>query len=207
MQTPVMPWNQDASNFRCLDCGLVFTTEEAIETHIQKAHAQSAFLSSGSEPEMQQAALPEVDDGITVMDWMEEGTMVEPVVPEVPVYNEVPAYAPGNYRSFPPGIPASPHDFRPPGLSPQVVVEYFCKVCGEIVPRLRFCTHISSHFADIYLPRTNEPPRCIISDFVQQGSVQRRPAVRKEDCQTCAQGGPMVLKLRQTLASLAEVFS
>lgn len=208
-----MPWSQDTSNFRCLDCGLVFTTEAAIEAHIQKNHSnsKSAFPRNrpyDSDPE-EQAALPEAGEAGNVIDWMEEGGQ-EPQSAATAGYSPS---VPGGFQPRPAFYPSagnrampSPHDFRPVGLSPMVVVEYFCKVCGEIVPRLRFCVHMSGHFGDIYLPRTGEPPRCIISDFVQQGGAVHRPATRKEDCRTCAQGGPMITKLRQTLTSLAEVF-
>lgn len=155
-------------------------------------------------------------DDLVVMDWTEEGTALS--APNVPAYTAVPqSYAPSfpqvNFQQrpafFPPGPNksiASPHDFRPSGVSPMIVVEYFCKVCGEIVPRLRFCAHMSGHFSDIYLPRTGEPPRCITSDFIQQGGAPRKHPVRKDDCRTCALGGPGVVKLKQALQQLIEVF-
>jgi len=214
------PWSEDASNFRCLDCGLVFSTEEAIQAHIVASHSEQPGCDwQESQPdetwqygagpieglEDGDAQLPqEENDNLVVMDWMEEGTtLIPPTVqytqPAPQSFHPRPAY-------FSSAKSMSPHDFRPQGISPMVIVEYFCKVCGEIVPRIRFCAHISGHFRDIYLPRTNEPARCITGDFIQQGGASRRPA-KKEDCRTCSQGGAAIAQLRQTLVSLAEVFA
>lgn len=200
---------------------MVFTTEAAIEAHIQKSHTGGPpFLQprrpntwqdwqSRKEEELEVPPMPCAEtDALVVMDWMEEGTGL--TAPSVPVSTGVsqsnfqprPAFFPtGPSRSM-----SSPHDFRPTGVSPMVVVEYFCKVCGEIVPRLRFCAHISGHFTEIYLPRTGEPPRCITSDFIQQGGAPRKQPVRKDDCRTCALGGPGVVRLKQALQQLTEVF-
>lgn len=215
------PWSEDTSNFRCLDCGLVFSTEEAIQAHIAASHSEQSVPSCdwqepqsdetwqygvgpGEVPEDGETQLPlEENDNLVVMDWTEEGTVLSPPTvqyfPPPQTFHPRPAYF-SSTKSM------SPHDFRPPGISPMVIVEYFCKVCGEIVPRIRFCAHISGHFRDIYLPRTNEPARCITGDFIQQGGQSRKP-VRKEDCRTCSQGGAAIAQLRQTLVSLAEVFS
>ena len=204
---------------------MLFTTEEAIQEHIATNHSEQGFTQpsscdwqdeqpeeiwqcgeEGMEEELEaQAAGMEENDSVVVMDWTEEGTAPSQQLPAPSVqcpqtFQPRPAYFPSPKPS------ASPHDFRPAGLSPMVVVEYFCKVCGEILPRLRFCAHISGHFSDIYLPRTNEPARCITSDFIQQNESARRP-VRREDCTTCSQSCTAIAELKDTLMSLAEVFS
>jgi hypothetical protein len=218
---------------------LVFTTEAAIEAHIQKSHAGGqSFLprppawqgrpdwqfrneeedSGDEDAQMDVPPMPPAEtDNLMVMDWTEEdsvpaGSSVPPAHSSIP-QSFAPSFPPQNNFNRPAFFPTgqnkhimSPHDFRPQGISPMVIVEYFCKVCGEIVPRIRFCAHISGHFTDIYLPRTSEPPRCITGDFIQQGGVSRKQPTRKDDCRTCSQGGPGVARLRQALQQLTEIF-
>lgn len=89
--------------------------------------------------------------------------------------------------------------------SPIIGIEYYCKICGDILPRLKFCGHIANHFPDIYLQRTENPPRQISNDFIQQTGV---PLGRTNaGCRSCTVSNSLIQKMKQTLEGLSLGFS
>ena len=243
-------WNLDASSYRCLECGTLFTTEALIEMHIQKNHSpntpyqcphcgkvykdnwhlnrhvQSHVMPGGFEPKIMCMQCKQVfkDSSLLAKHQVDgcESEEVSEAKEAESASHSLPMLKPG---------PSTEHlvisewneEYLPKPLTPMprlqrtaviparysctniVGIEYYCKICGDILPRLKFCSHIASHFPDIYLPRTEDAPRQISNDFIHQTGV---PLGRSTaGCRSCTVSNSIMQKMKQTLEGLADGFA
>ena len=84
-------------------------------------------------------------------------------------------------------------------------LQYFCKICGDLVTRIKFCTHMELHFTYVYLLRTDESPRQVTSTFMSQTEVDSEGYELSGGCRRCARNTQPVTNVKQTLQQLKEI--
>jgi len=201
------PWQQPDA-YRCLDCGAPFNSESSLNSHSQKCHPDTLtytcpHCSLGFLDSLQLAQhLPthSAEDSNGSSHSAQSGSYVA-------------AYSRSFGKAELNALQVT--DWTEEGSStlsdcfqPIVGIEYVCRICGQILPRLAFCRHMYHHYSDIYLPRTSAAPHQITSDFIVQtgvpllGRATLPAATANGPCRVCALSEKMIRKLRDTLQAL-----
>lgn len=204
------PWQQSDS-YRCLDCGAPFNSEPSLDSHVQKCHPDTitytcphcslGFLDSlqlslhlpTHESEEVNCLEDSCNDG-------QQGSYVAAYSKSFG-YTELSALQVTDWTEE--GSNCLSESFQP-----IVGIEYICKICGQILPRLAFCRHMYQHYSEIYLPRGPGAPRQITTDFIVQTGVPLlgRAALPAADvsgpCRVCAVSEKLIYKLRDALEAL-----
>lgn len=202
------PWQQSDS-YRCLDCGAPFNSESSLNSHSEKCHPDTLTYTC---PHCSLSFLDSLQLSQHLPSHSAEGCLKEGTE-----RSQSGSYVAAYSRSFGKAELSALQvtDWTEEGTNtlsdcfqPIVGIEYVCKICGQILPRLAFCRHMYHHHSDIYLPRGSGAPRQITNDFIVQtgvpllGRATLPPATLNGPCRVCALSEKMIRKLRDVLEAL-----
>lgn len=220
------PFLLDTANYRCLECGTLFTNEAAIESHIQKFHAanfgfncphcQRSYkdnwhlnrhiithgFAEGEEPKVVCNLCGKgFRDSLHLNKHQIGGKCLDD--PSSDNLADRDNHILCEWTEEPEML-GPPSPFVP---SPRRIVLsmapllYFCKICGESLSRLKFFTHIPQHFTRLYPKRTAETPVQVKGTFLQQldDDFDDLPPGA---CRRCGINKAMVGRIKQSLLEL-----
>ena len=220
------PFLLDTANYRCLECGTLFTSESAIEAHIQKFHAanfgfncphcQRSYkdnwhlnrhiithgFAEGEEPKVVCTMCGKgFRDSLHLTKHQTRGRCQDATDPDSLPDRD--SHILSEWTEEPELLgPPSPFvpSTRPVALS-MVPPLYFCKVCGESLVRLKFSIHVAEHFSRLYPRRTTDTPVQVKGTFLQQldDDFDDLPAGA---CRRCGINRTMVGRIKQSLLEL-----
>lgn len=228
------PFLLDTSNYRCLECGTLFTNESSIESHIQKFHSanfgfscphcqrsykdnwhlnrhiMSHGLTDGKDPKVlcTQCGKSFRDSWQLGRHQMggrcREDIEEEPTPAEVAEAERV-VYTEWTEEAEP---PAPRRPFTPCSADIRINTAkllYFCKICGDFITRIRFYPHVALHFNFVYQQRTDESPVHVTSSFLTQTDDDVESVDTPGKCRRCARNKPAIANIKENLKQLREV--